>query len=175
MIDDVIYGATEDNLIAFNIIEGMDKLEFLKKLGKETVLKVLRWRINPLAPTDLSEEEQAAWSIPEGLAGQILGLPAGNPQFTEEFFTQALGGDAEMGRKAFLVYTMGKEKFDVVAARKDAATKVPPAEATEYEKKLYEVSLGVLSNFLGDVLTDEKVEEYKQYLDILPTAIQKAR
>ncbi|TNE99467.1 MAG: hypothetical protein EP326_08075 [Deltaproteobacteria bacterium] len=175
MIDDVIYGATEDNLIAFNMIEGMDKLDFLKKLGKETVLKVVRWRINPPAPSDLTEEEQAAWSIPEGLAGQILGLPAGNPQFTEEFFTQALGGDAEMGRKAFLVYTMGKEKFDVVAARKDAATKVPPAEATEDEKKLYEVSLGVLSNFLGDVLTDEKVEEYKQYLDILPIAIQKAR
>ncbi len=174
MIDDVIYGATEDNLLAFSMIEGMDKLEFLKKLGKETVLKVLRWRINPPVPTDLSEEDQAAWTIPDGLAGQILGLPADNPQFTEEFFTQALGGDAEMGRKAFLVYTMGKEKYDMIAARKEAATKVPPAEATEDEKKLYDISLGVLSNFLGDVLTDKKVEEYKEYLDILPTAVKRA-
>jgi hypothetical protein len=151
----------------------MDKLEFLKKLGKETVLKVLRWRINPPMPSDLSEEDQAAWTIPEGLAEQILGLPADNDQFTEEFFTQALGGDAEMGRKAFLVYKMGKVEYDAVIVIKTAATKVPPIEATEDEKKLYEVSMGVLSNFLGDVLTDEKVEEYKQYLDILPKAISR--
>jgi len=170
IIDEVVYGATEDNLLAFTMLEGMDKLEFLKKLGKETVLKVLRWRINPPMPSDLSEEDQAAWTIPEGLAGQILGLPADNPDFTEEFFTQALGGDAEMGKKAYLVYKMGQEKYDAVIAKKEAATKVPPAEATEDEKKLYNISVGVLSNFLGDVLTDAKVEEYKKYLDILPKA-----
>lgn len=175
IIDEVVFGATEDNLLAFTMIEGMDKLDFLKKLGKDTVLKVLRWRINPPMPTDLTEEDQAAWTIPEGLAGQILGLPADNDQFTEEFFTQALGGDAEMGRKAFLVYKMGKEKYDAVIEIKTAATKVPPAEATEDEKKLYEVSMGVLSNFLGDVLTDDKVQQYKQYLDILPGAISRLR
>ncbi|MCO4793447.1 MAG: zinc-dependent metalloprotease [Bacteriovoracaceae bacterium] len=172
MIDDVLYGATEDNLLAFTMLEGMDSLEFLKKLGKETVLKVLKWRINPPMPSDLSEEQQAAWSIPDGLAGQILGLPANDPQFTEEFFTQALGGDAEMGKKAFLVYMMGQAKYDQVIALKEAATKVPPVEATEDEKKLYDISMGVLSNFLGDVLTDKKVEEYKLLLEILPTNIQ---
>ena len=78
-----------------------------------------------------------------------------------------------MGRKAFLVYKMGKVEYDAVIVIKTAATKVPPIEATEDEKKLYEVSMGVLSNFLGDVLTDEKVEEYKQYLDILPKAISR--
>jgi hypothetical protein len=173
LIDDVIYGATEDNVLAYTMIESIANVEFLTKLGQETVLKVVRWRLNPLVPADLSAAELATWEMNDGLLAQIVGLPVDDPQFTEEFFIGILG--EELGKGAFLVYQLGKEKIDLVLAKKEAAKDVPPAIATEDEKKLYEISINVLTNFIGGELTQKKLKSYQTYLEILPLNIKNAQ
>jgi hypothetical protein len=173
MIDDVVYGATEDNIIAYTMIESIANAEFLNKLGKETVLKVIQWRMNPPVPADLAPAELAVWTLPIGLVNQIAGFPPNNPVFTEEFFVTQLG--EEVGKKSYLTYLLGKEKIDAVLAIKEAAKDVAPAEATEDEKKLYDISINVLANFIGGELTIEQLESYQIFLDILPKNIQKAQ
>lgn len=173
VIDDVIYGASEDNILAFTMIESMSNIEFLNKVGKETVLKVVRWRINPPAPADLEPAELAAWEMDPGLVSQILTIPADNPDFTEERFIQILG--EELGKKAYLVFKLGKEKVEAVLAKKEASKETPPAEAIEDEKALYKISINVLANFFGGELTEEKLESYQTYLEILPNNVKKVK
>ncbi len=171
MIDDVIYGATEDNLIAFTMIESLTNAEFLNKVGREIVFKVLQWRINPAPPADLPPVELSAWGLDQGLITQLINLPEDDPKLNEKWFTDILG--EELGKTSYLVYKLGKEKMEDLVAQKEAAKLTPPEVATADEKELYKISITSMASFIGGELSEEKLNKYKTYLEILPRNINK--
>lgn len=169
-IEDTVFAASETNALATIMIDSFKTLDFLQEVDEELVVKVIQSRLNPALPEGLSEDEQIAIALPDSLLNSLLQAAEATFPLPEtewlklDFFVGRFG--EEMGTNLFKAYMLKVEGLKKVIGLKAGMGK-PPAMASETELKLYEMDLGMLSDFIDGSL-ERKTELYQQTIPLMP-------
>ena len=102
----------------------------------------------------------------------ILEMPEGpdKPVLTAEML-KAQGIPEEVVAQIMASYNLGKEKLGELISLKKTLGKEPPADASDDEKRLYQLPLSLLALSKDSAQLTAKVEEFKKVLPLMPNAV----
>jgi hypothetical protein len=163
-IGDNIYGASTKNSFARIMIDSVNSVELLESVGKEKVLAIAERRMSPPMPDGLSEAEQIAYNLEEGLLDALIGAASQGIELEREFLVAQFG--EELADKLLAAYALGKDGLEKVKLAIEQAAQAP-ADATNDEKKVYALDFSIIEDFLTGKL-DSKVEGFLEVLPELP-------
>jgi len=172
LIDEIIYAATENNVIAKDLIEQYKVAGELDKYGKDLITKVVTQRENPELPSDFTEEQKAMVrvikAVPLNIITQVLDISRQSPDVLDQgyvnFFVQNFS--QEVADDVVKAYTLKADGMSAVMETYALLTNVPPADASDEEKELFKMSLEELKDYL--VNGDAKKKVIKTQLENLP-------
>lgn len=173
-IDDKIYRASPQNQMAYLMMEMIQARSLLINAQIEDpdmITRVLERRTtSPEAPEGLDRYEQIVWTMPEEFLTQLASLPT-DVKIPVESFIEAFG--EHNGQIVYTLYlNVGPLRAREIVEQKAALQNTPPEEASEIERKLYDLSLHNLYYFQAGKLNDEMVENLIENLKLLPEHVQ---
>jgi hypothetical protein len=112
-IGDRTYYASEVNIIAKFMIDGINTKASLDEIDKELIAKVLLQRTNPVAPADLSAEQVTFFKLPGDVHAQLIDLASKGADIPEEAFIQAFG--EKDGPLIARIFAAGTEAMQTIA------------------------------------------------------------
>lgn len=163
-----IYGAGQVNQIAAIMVDSVKAMPVFERLGQEKVMAIFQDRANPALPTDLSEAQVAAASLPDELLGQLTNLMGQGATFTEAELIEMLG--EEVGKQTFLASSLGAEGLVEVQAILATLGKAP-AEASDDVKVTYSMNMTIVRDFLTGQLAG-KNSLYRQRIETMPSHVK---
>ena len=181
--NDILYGATEANPIAFEMISTFTFAPFLKSVEEKSPGKIKELyenRVNPKLSEEYSEAQQATITISVDYLSQLIDLAKGQEQdqdpsndgvFTPEMikrFNASFG--PELTAKFILAISLKSEGLKEILDLKNKFMNDAPELADPDTVKVYEVPLHIHKSFTEGTL-DAKVERYSKILPLLPTHV----
>ncbi len=160
LIDEVIYAATENNVIANELLDAYKTAGALDKYDANVLAKVIAQRENPALPTDFTEAQVSVTKIPAAMLQQLLMLASqgyvlneGDIAYLKEQFGEEIGNHIVKG------FALGFEGMSEVIKIVEGLKNTPPADATDEEKEIYKYTLEAIQDYLSNGSANKKAIE----------------
>lgn len=168
-IDDTVYSATQANLFANIMLSAIDNLGFLNEVQRtdaELLTRVIEARSNPALPDGLTDIERFAITIPSEVLGVMVDLAERGQDIPLEVFVQNFG-DQNGPLVHFVFNELKAEGLRRVFEIQSALGNTAPADASEVERRLYQIEIETLVDFVEGNL-EAKTEHYKSVIRYMP-------
>jgi len=172
---DKFFVATQENHLAYFMMDVQDKKPKFDKMGKTVISKIFKQRTNPIAPEGITPTEALFFGIDIGLQVVIMNSIEEDQLFPEGAFVSTFG---EVAGKALYVLYQEAAKDEEIAkslqALSDLKEKImsePMVDATEDEKNLFAESIEILKDYLDGAMSEETFKFYNKQLKLLPKHI----
>ncbi|MBD65553.1 MAG: hypothetical protein CME62_10120 [Halobacteriovoraceae bacterium] len=160
--DDYTYVAKPENALAYNMISTIHNTITMAQMeDNELIAAVFKRRTDPEVPEGLTPEQAAFFKTPANLHSVMLN----NPNFSEAVFVKTFG--PEIGPLAYKLYKQGPEAMLPIAQLKEEIMTKPKNPLNENERKLYEMPVGQLGDFVDGKLNEELLNYYAEQLELL--------
>jgi hypothetical protein len=163
--EDKVLGASKSNDLAYQMISSINSLDFLMKQDPAAINAIFLKRVRPTVPVTYTDNEKLAFVLDMELLDQVLGIVSAGTVLDRAFLIGRFG--PERGAQIWAAYELGATRLAEIIKDKQAAMNAP-ANATADVKKLYDLDLSILNDFVGGEL-NTKVERYMTTLEILPS------
>ena len=163
------YGAMEENAIAKHLIDVLNNKDFLLSLDSKIAAKILKQRTSPEAPSDLSDGLKAFFSIGAADQKALADYRAQGVPIPDATFIQIFG--KELGEKIAIAYKEEAQILYAVAQMKQMIMTTPAKDATQIEKKLFDISTRILDMKVKGQINEALIKFYKAQLKKLPNHV----
>lgn len=151
---------------AMRILKTINNFDLLESIGRPVALKVTQQRINPAPPQTLPVPVQVFWRMEAELQQTLITAATNGAEFTVEQFVEFFG--QQLGPVLHAVYMQGPDFMKAVVEMREQTRNTPPADATEEEKKLYELPEVIVKDYAEGLITQEVLGLYIKNLRNLP-------
>jgi hypothetical protein len=151
---------------AMTILKTLNNFELLESIGRPIALKVTNQRVNPAPPQTLPVPVQVFWQVDAELQQTLINAATNGAEFTVEQFVQFFG--EQLGPVLHAVYMQGPDFMKAVVEMREQTRNTPPADATDDEKKLYELPEQIVKDYAEGLITKEVLDLYIENLRNLP-------
>lgn len=151
---------------AMTILKTLNNFDTLKAIGRATALKVSNQRTNPEPPQTLPVPVQVFWSVDAELQQTLINAAVNGGEFTVDQFKQFFG--EQLGPLLHAVYMQGPDFMKAIVEMREQVRNTPPADATDDEKKLYELPEQIVTDYAKGLINEEVLKLYIENLRNLP-------
>jgi hypothetical protein len=167
--DEIIYGATKKNTLAFAMLNLIDTDKKMSSIDTAAIDRAIDSKKNVAMPGGLTPEQVVGWEIGNQVLEMLLPLAQSGAVLDEQLVINAFG--AELAKKVMLVYAMGADAITEMIAINSNAELIVPNGTPKEEAFLYTQSMEVLNAAKSGVLKSIS-DNYKKSLMFLPKNVR---